>query len=225
MFQKLNDFVPEKGPKLTNDRAKLPSLPIFEENPFLDGVGYNQKRRTEIIYDGRQAVIQSDTGEVLEDHLAVARVKHVDADQFVKVYLANLHLFFDLGKPAQRVAEFVLNQIGHRAVGRGEVLLTFGDYEKYFKGRQGGTRTTWQRGLAELAGKNLIAKSTTSNVWWINPAVAFNGDRARFITEIRRKKGGKPSAAALEKAGQGRLFYAPDGELVPEEQLHEHGGK
>lgn len=215
MFQMLIDFVPEKGSKLTNERAKLPDLPMFEENPFLEGVGYNQKRRTEVIYDGRQAIINSDTGEVLEDHLAVARVRHIDTDQFVKVYLANLHLFFDLGKPAQRVAEFVLHQIGHRAIGRGEVLLTFGDYQRYFKDRQGNTRTTWQRGLAELAGKNLIAKSHTSNVWWINPAVAFNGDRARFITEIRRKKS-KPSSAALEEAGQGRLFYTPDGDLVPE---------
>ena len=170
--------------------VKVKELTVFKENPFLDGVGYNQKRRTEVLFDGRQAVIQSDTGEVLEDHLAVARVRTVDSDQFVKLYLANLHIFFELGRPAQRVAEFVLHQVGHRAIGRGEVLLAYGEYEDYFAGRGGGTRQTFMRGVQELAAKNLIAKSTTAQVWWINPAVMFNRDRVRFITEIRRKKGG-----------------------------------
>lgn len=223
----LDDDDPKNKVKLTKDKAtKLPELPVFRENPFLDGVGYNQRKRTEVLYDGHQAVIHNQTGEVLEDQLAVARVRMVDADQFVKVYLANLHVFFDLGKPAQRVAEFVFQQVGHRALGRGEVLLTFWEYEEYFAGRSGGTRPTWQRGLAELASKNLIAKSPAANVWWINPAVMFNGDRARFITEIRRsKKPGRNSSAQLEKAGQGRLFYTPEGSLVPEEQLPEDNGE
>lgn len=212
VLQHMNDDDPETASKLNNGKTKLPELPVFRENPFLEGVGYNQKRRTEVLYDGHQAVIHNQTGEVLEDHLAVARVRMVDADQFVKVYLANLHVFFDLGKAAQRVAEFVLQQIGHRAIGRGEVLLTFWEYEAYFAGRSGGTRPTWQRGLAELAAKNLIAKSPTASVWWINPAVAFNGDRARFITEIRRKKAPSPSAR-LEEAGQGRLFSPTDVEI------------
>lgn len=186
--------------------AKLRELRTFPENPFLDGVGYNTRKRTEILFDGKQAVISSETGEVLEDSLAVARVKHVDADQFVKLYTQHLWVFFDLGKAAQRVAEFVLKQVGTRAIGRGEVLLTFQEYETYYKSRTGGTRPTFMRGLQELAAKNVIAKSPVSHVWWINPALCFNGDRARFITEIRRKKVNKQ--AALEDAGQQR-FYLP----------------
>lgn len=208
----VDDDEPKNESNLTNVAAtKLPDLPVFRANPFLDGVGYNQKRRTEVVYDGHQAIIHNQTGEVLEDHLSVARVRMVDSDQFVKLYLANLHIFFDLKKPAQRVAEFVLHQVGHRAISRGEVLLLFWEYEEYFASRGGGTRPTWQRGLQELAAKNLIAKSPAANVWWINPAVMFNGDRARFITEIRKKNpGGRPSAEKLEEAGQGRLFSADD---------------
>ena len=191
--------------------AKLRELKTFTENPFLDGVGYNTRRRTEILFDGKQAVISSETGEVLEDSLAVARVKHVDADQFVKLYTQHLWVFFDLGKAAQRVAEFVLRQVGTRAIGRGEVLLTFQEYEAYYADRTGGTRPTFMRGLQELAAKNVIAKSPVAGVWWINPALCFNGDRARFITEIRRKKVSKQ--AALEDAGQQR-FYLP---TTPEE--------
>lgn len=191
--------------------TKVKDLPEFAENPFLDGVGYNTRKKTEVLYDGKQAVIRTDTGEVVEDHLAVARIRQVDSDQFVKLYLENLWLFFELGKPAQRVAEFVLHQVGRRAIGRGEVLLLFAEYEKYFEGRTGGNRTMYMRGQQELAQKNLIAKSPIANVWWINPAVMFNGDRARFITEIRRTKKAS-GAAALEAKGQGRLPGMEEGE-------------
>lgn len=188
--------------------TKIKELEIFKENPFLDGVGYSQKKKTEILYDGKQAVIHSESGEVLEDHLSIARVRFVDADQFIKVYLTNLHVFFDLGKPAQRVCEFVLHQIGHRSMGRGEVLLSYSEYETFCTGRQGGTRQTFMRGVQELAAKNLIAKSPTSNIWWLNPAVAFNGDRARFITEVRRTKmNASQKTAQLEKQGQQRLAF------------------
>jgi hypothetical protein len=188
---------------LLTDVTKIRELQTFEENPFLDGVGYNKRKKTEVLYDGQQAIIRTDTGEVVEDHLSVARVRLVDADQFVKVYVANLFLLFDLGKPAQRVAEFVLHQVARRAMDKGEVLLIYSEYERYFKDRGGVSRPTYMRGLQELAQKMLIARSPITNVWWINPAVVFNGDRARFITEIRRRGSGK--AAALEARGQGRL--------------------
>lgn len=188
--------------------VKIKELEIFQDNPFLDGVGYNQRKRTEVLYDGKQAVIHSESGEVLQDHLSVARVKMVDADQFVKVYLSHLHVFFDLGKPAQRVCEFVLHQVGYRSMGRGEVLLNYSEYEKFCAGRTGGNRQSFMRGVQELAGKNLIAKSPTNNIWWLNPAVAFNGDRARFITEIRKvKMNSSQKKAQLEEAGQQRLSF------------------
>lgn len=184
-------------------QTKLSTLKIHTENPFLDGLGYNVRKKTEVLFDGNQAVVHNTTGEVLEEHLSVARVRMVETDQFVKLYLANLHVFFELGKPAQRVAEFVLHMVGTRAIGRGEILLAYSEYEAYFATRDGGTRPTWLRGLQELAAKNLIAKSPTKNVWFINPAVTFNGDRARFITEIRRKR--VSHAEKLEEIGQQRL--------------------
>lgn len=186
------------------DVTKIRDLQTYPENPFIDGLGYNTRKKTEVLYDGHQAIVRTDTGEVVEDHLSVARVRLVDADQFVKVYLSHLWLMFELGKPAQRVMEFMLHQVGRRAMDKGEVLLLYAEYEAYFKDRGGVSRPTYMRGLQELAQKNLIAKSPISNVWWLNPAVVFNGDRARFITEIRSKKR-SGTAAALEAKGQARL--------------------
>ena len=66
-LRSVNNFVPLNG-EFWNMSTKIKELEIFKENPFLDGVGYSQKKKTEILYDGKQAVIHSESGEVLEDH-------------------------------------------------------------------------------------------------------------------------------------------------------------
>lgn len=183
--------------------VKVRDLPVHGENPFVDSLHSSLKRKTEVLYDGRQAVVQRDTGEVMEDQLAVARVKYVESDQFVKVYLANLNVFFELGKAAQRVCEFAMSQVATRAMNSGEVILSYPEYKRHFEGKEGSTRPTFMRGLQELAAKNLIAKSLTRDLWFINPAVMFNGDRARFITEVRRRR--KSRAELAEDEGQAAL--------------------
>jgi hypothetical protein len=196
----------EDGSKIDDGLTQIRSLKIYEQNPFIDGVGYETKQKREIVYDGHQAIINTDTGQI-EDQLALARIRIVEAEQFVKIYLKNVGLLFDLTRPGQRIAEYLLMQIGRRSMNRGEVLIAFSEYEKYFGDRSGGTRSTFSRGLAELAKKKLIARSPVRQVWWINPAVAFNGDRARFITEIRRSRGnpanGKNATAdRIDSAGR-----------------------
>ena len=148
-------------------------------------------------------IVNRETGEVTEDNqIAMAKIKTVEADKFVKVYAAHMHILFELGKPAQRVCEFVMHQVSTRALNKGEVVLSFADYEERFKGKVGGTRQTFMRGLQELASKNLIAKTTARDIWFINPAIIFNGERARFITEIRKKT----KHEQLEEEGQQRLL-------------------
>ncbi|EFU43972.1 hypothetical protein HMPREF9539_05537, partial [Escherichia coli MS 110-3] len=44
------------------------------------------------------------------------------------------------------------------------------------------------RGIKELIEKKIIAKSVDKIVFYINPAIFFNGDRARFVTEVIKKK-------------------------------------
>lgn len=185
--------------------TKIRELEVFQDNPFIDGLGYERTKKTEVLYTGDRAIVNVKTGEIDDDEqIAVARIKYVDSDQFVKLYVKYIHVFFDLGQPAQKVARFVLEQVGRRALGKGEVLLSFNEYSAFFKGKKGDSRPTFMRGLQELASKNLIAKSPNPSIWWINPAIIFNGDRARFVTELRRKKRSKTEA--LEGQGQQRLL-------------------
>lgn len=171
----------------SNEITKIRDLEIHEFNPFVRELDIQKSRKTEVFYNGDKAIVNMKTGEIdTDDQIAVARVRYVDKEQFVKLYVSYIHIFFELASPAQRVARFVLEQVGRRAIGKGEVLLSFNEYEKFYERQKGVSRPTFMRGLQELAAKNLIAKTSNTNIWWINPAMIFNGDRARFITEVRK---------------------------------------
>lgn len=189
--------------------TKIRELEVYQENPFIESVGYERTKKTEVLYTGDKAVVNVKTGEIDDDEqIAVARIKYVDSDQFVKLYVRYIHVFFELGQPAQKVARFVLEQVGRRALGKGEVLLSFNEYAAFYRGQKGVSRPTFMRGMQELASKNLIAKSPNPSIWWINPSMIFNGDRARFVTDLRRKK--RTKSEALEGQGQQRLLLDPE---------------
>jgi len=46
---------------------------------------------------------------------------------------------------------------------------------------------TIRRGLNELVKSKIVAPSAKIGAYYINPNFIFNGDRVRFITEIKRK--------------------------------------
>jgi len=46
---------------------------------------------------------------------------------------------------------------------------------------------TFRKGLNELVKSQILAKSKRMGDYFINPHFLFNGDRMRFITEIKRK--------------------------------------
>lgn len=192
---------------MTKKMAKgVRELTAHSENPFMEIVEPNIKKRTEILYDGKQAVIHRESGQVTEDQLAIARIKWVESDQFVKLYTANVSIFFELSKSAQRVCEFVIHLMGmNGSANTDKISLFYEDYREFFElhKRVGGSQNTFNRGIRELADKALIAKANRQNQWFINPTVVFNGDRARFITEVRKRK--QSVQDKLEAQGQERL--------------------
>ena len=50
----------------------------------------------------------------------------------------------------------------------------------------GMSEKTFQRGLRELLGKSFLAPKLP-NVYWVNPALFFKGDRVMFVREYRRR--------------------------------------
>lgn len=50
------------------------------------------------------------------------------------------------------------------------------------------SESIFYRGIKELIEKRIIAKTNEKNWYFINPAIVFKGDRARFVSEIIKKK-------------------------------------
>ena len=113
-------------------------------------------------------------------------VHRVDNEQFVKIFTSNLKQFFNLKPTTYRMVQVLLHQLG-RARDRDTVYLNVSVAEQYLSLP---IRTRFQKHpittpCANSSKKGFIAESTNPNLYWINPALFFNGDRVRFVKEYR----------------------------------------
>ena len=185
----------------------------YEENPFAveDGFRIPMRNKSEIIQtDGPASVTVGD------EKIAVAQIRKittVDAEPFVKLFTAELNRFFDLSPTALRIVTVLIQDIGKIRLGDGDQVYiteksitdTLTNYDLAAP-----SSATYYRAMDELIQKGFIAPSTNPPLYYINPAIFFNGDRVRFVTEIRRKK--MTAQERLELAGQGalQLDHDPD---------------
>ena len=185
----------------------------YAENPFATAEGFRVpvKNRTEVIQtDGPAAVT------VGQEQIAIAQIRRittVDGEPFVKLFTAELNRFFDLSPTALRIVTVLIQDIGKIRLGDGDqVYITeksIGDTLTEH-GLAAPSSATYYRAMEELIGKGFVAPSTNAPLYFINPAIFFNGDRVRFVTEIRRKK--LSAQERLEQAGQAALPFDHDQE-------------
>jgi hypothetical protein len=100
----------------------------------------------------------------------------------------------------------LIQDVGKLRLGDGDqVYLTEKQLGETLKnhGLKAPSSASYYRALEELITKGFVAPSTNPPLFFINPAIFFNGDRVRFVTEIRRKRTTKMEA--LEEAGQQAL--------------------
>jgi hypothetical protein len=183
------------------------------ENPFATPEGFRVpiRRKNEIIQtDGPASVT------VGNEKIAVAqisRITAVDGEPFVKLFTAELNRFFDLSPTALRIVTVLIQDIGKIRLGDGDqVYITEKSISDTLTdhGLAAPSSATYYRAMEELILKGFVAPSTNPPLYFINPAIFFNGDRVRFVTEIRRKK--LTAKEKLEEAGQGalQLDHDPD---------------
>lgn len=178
----------------------------YAENPFATDEGFRVpvRNKSEVIQtDGPAAVTVGD------EQIAVAQIRKittVDSDPFVKLFTAELNRFFDLTPTALRIVTVLIQDIGKIRLGEGDqVYLTEKSLTETLEahGLKAPSSATYYRAMEELIAKGFIAPTTNPPLFFINPAIFFNGDRVRFVTEIRRKK--LTRQEELEKRGQQTL--------------------
>lgn len=160
---------------------------VYKDNPFVKELSISTTKKR-ITVSANKAVIDTTTGE-LENVAEVCQIKHVDDEQFVKLFTTNLKAFFDLSLPTFRLLQVVLHQL-QKVYDNDTILLDLTAAEDYFTSTQQKplSRSSFFRSIKELLDKKFIAATERSNLYFINPALFFNGDRFRFVTEYHRKR-------------------------------------
>lgn len=157
-------------------------------NPFWDSVPMETKRKRITLHgeDGPKALVSLATGQ-REGVVEVTRAYEVDADRFVKVFTRHLSMFFDLSQNGLRLFEYVLYEVG-KDHSKDAIHMHHKDVDRYHKaaGRKGYSRSSYYRAVSELCDRGLLAEADIPWKYFINPAVYWNGDRAKFVTELRK---------------------------------------
>ena len=181
----------------------------YETNPFiveLKGKMYLQPRPNTIIAKG-QEIIDTTTGEVIQDDVLMGRRRIVDKSQFAKIYASEIGVLFELSRTAIKVFMHLTKVMDY------DQRAYFNYYRDY--GKLGyKTHTTCYKGIVELLSKNIIALDIRENTYWMNPTIVCKGERfaiyTEYVTEERARKDdlrAKKRLAHSELSEQGEVFY------------------
>lgn len=191
-LQNVNNLEEETTP------TKKTDFPVYKSNPFCKQLVVKTKKSRVTVGKGKH-LVDIQTGEV-ENPTEICQIRLIDKEEFVKVYTRNIHAFFDLSAPAYKLIQivFILTQ---QHVGVDEIYL---NPEHLPTEAPQMKRAYFYKGLPELLAKGFLAICEGRKHWYyINPALFFNGDRVRFITEYRKKPITTQEQLSLPLVGDG----------------------
>lgn len=157
----------------------------YDKNPFVlqNGIEIETKDKKRTIARGEK--FESPEGDRYER--VIHFIQEVDKEKFVKLFISKIRVIFDLSLTGNKLFYIFLFSISD-AIGKDQVYMNFETARDTasqcdFKL----SNPVFYRGIKELIDKKIIAPSKSKYIYYINPAVVFNGDRARFIEEIKIK--------------------------------------
>lgn len=165
-------------------------LPVYKENPFLASTVITTRQKRTTVVAGAP-IIDGKTGEVTRNE--IRQIVEVDDGQFIKFFTKEAQVFFDLSSTALKALVVVMVS-AQRHMGTDRIWLKFDEESELFTF----SKQTFYRGLAELAERKVIAKTTDAHWYFLNPNIFFNGDRATFVREYRRVQSAKKVAALAD---------------------------
>ncbi|CNE74806.1 replication/maintenance protein RepL [Yersinia enterocolitica] len=158
----------------------------FNQNPFIfeDDIEIETRGRKRTVARGEK--FQTSEGDKYEK--VIHSIQEVDKAKFVKIFISRVRVLFDLtltGNKLFYIFMFVMSDV----IGKDEVYMNFEKAKDIAAQCDFNlSNPVYYRGIKELIDKKIIAQSKSKYIYYINPAVLFNGDRAKFIEEIRVKE-------------------------------------
>jgi len=161
------------------------SVVKHKKNPFLAEAVASVELGTKTVSFGTgEHLANIETGEMAAE-AAFKMTKVVDKSQFLMMYLGLQSAFWQLSQRAHKVFRVIFHEAQHRAIGKDEIYLSWEVAQEVFEAEGiKMSRATYFRGVAELVEKRIIAESVRSGIFFLNPTLIFNGNRATFIQQI-----------------------------------------
>lgn len=186
----------KKRPKKINQLELLPveihlsrrNLPKYTKNPFVDLELLNQlagKKNVFYTQTRQTGIVDMRTGEIEEAKTLIVKTIRSDKECFVKIFTTHLKAFFELNQTAYKILQYVLHTVQSDAINTDEVYLNYERALKYFESiDQKCSRANYFKGMKDLVSRLFIAETTSTNQYYINPKIFFNGDRTQFVTNF-----------------------------------------
>lgn len=158
---------------------------IYETNPSLDNSLPTRTKYKVPSTTSGAIIVAQESGVILgKGAIGFVEETEVDAEEFVKIYLAGVRKYGELSKSGALLFEYVYHEIsGQDAKDRDKVGLNY-RWAKIWKPDL--TERTYQRGLSELLAKQFIFRSIAQDVYFVNVRFMFNGDRIALVQSYRR---------------------------------------
>lgn len=167
----------------------------FDKNPFIEKAieevnGHLVKKYKTATKTDQRATLQAfdpNTGEFL-GHTTFVRQVEVDEQQFTKIYLSQFSAFFDLKNQGIRVFGYIMTKL----IPKQDMFSFFMKEAVRYTGYK--SRKSIYQGLGQLVKAEIIARGPSDSHYFINPLVAFNGDRVTYAkTYVKKKKEKDPN--------------------------------
>ena len=154
-----------------------------KKNPFVFNMSIDTKQKKLTVDRGSE--VETEEGVFTT---TISQIQEVDREEFLKIFTGQIKFYFDLSQTGFKLF-FIIMGLYQKQIGGDEIYLNFEtakeEAEKY---ESAISKAVYYRGLKELLEKKMIAKSVKRYIFYINPAIIFNGDRARFVKEIKIKE-------------------------------------
>lgn len=152
------------------------------KNPFAQDVIFEVETDNKKIKigNGKDIIVDTDTGEVKGTSVRYVTKKY-DSEQFKKVFRLQQIADLDLSKHATKVFFYIMDNL---QVNKDFIFFDFDECSEFTKYK---TKKTILNALGQLVDKKIIARSKSHNIYFINPAFIFNGDRLIVINEYIRE--------------------------------------
>jgi len=158
-------------------------LPYNSTNPFVQQMVESVETKTSKKTIGTQwrNVLDETTGELKKEQILVlGENRKVEKSEWYKMYYSSIASFYDLPKSCMKIFDFIMKNIPY---GSDKICL----HPKKLENELDISLVTVYKALALLINRKILAKADTPTCYFINPNIAFKGDRLLLIQAIEKQ--------------------------------------